>query len=86
MRFFSNDGVDDVDQDDQPGDACAGPITGYAAILQYGDRSGIIGTYGPYPSERAAQLGIEWIRKTPVQDGLWRIEPMFGAPGPEIPQ
>ena len=57
------------------------PITGYTVVLQHHDRSGLLGAFGPYPSEEAARAGIAALQQMPMADGLYEVLPLFGAPG-----
>ncbi|GAA0495042.1 hypothetical protein Ade02nite_19300 [Paractinoplanes deccanensis] len=57
------------------------PITGHMVVMQYYDRSGLLGAFGPYPTWDAAKDAIGWIRELPMQDALFEVVPLFGAPG-----
>jgi hypothetical protein len=57
------------------------PITGYIVVLQHHDRSGLLGAFGPYPSEEAAQAGVATLGQMPMADGMYDVLPIFGAPG-----
>jgi hypothetical protein len=59
----------------------SGPITGYMIVMQYHDRSGLLGTFGPYPSEDAAKAGIDWLEQMPMRQEAYEVVPVFGAPG-----
>ena len=63
------------------------PITGYTVVLQHTDRSGLLGAFGPYPTEEAANAGIAALKQMPMADGMYEVLPTFGAPGtPEKPK
>ncbi|GLY08305.1 hypothetical protein [Actinoplanes sp. NBRC 101535] len=57
------------------------PITGYAVVLTYSDGSGILGAFGPYPTEPAAKDGRTALGQMPLADGDLKVVPLFGAPG-----
>jgi hypothetical protein len=57
------------------------PITGYIVVLQYTDRSGLLGAFGPYPTEEAAAAGIAALKLMPMVDGNYETLPIFGVPG-----
>jgi hypothetical protein len=59
------------------------PINGYVVVMSYSDRSGIRGTFGPYPTEEAATKGIEWLQRMPMDDGIFEVLPLFTSPGSE---
>ncbi len=59
------------------------PITGHMVVMQYHDRSGIIGAFGPYPTHVHAEEAIEWLKQMPMRQEAYEIVPVFGAPGPD---
>jgi hypothetical protein len=61
-----------------------GPITGHMVVMQYHDRSGLLGCFGPYPTEDAAKAAIEWLEQLPMRQEMYEIVPVFGAPGLEV--
>jgi hypothetical protein len=53
----------------------------FAAVLTYYDRSGVVGMWGPYESEEAAQAAIDVFEAWPFQyGGQWTIEKLFSFP------
>jgi hypothetical protein len=59
----------------------ASPITGYTVVLMHGDRSGLLGGFGPYDSKEAAEAGIAALELMPMADGVFEVLPLFGRPG-----
>ncbi len=56
------------------------PVNGYVAVLSYCDRSGILVTFGPWPTEDDAQAAVEWLKRMPTQDGIFEIFPLCAGP------
>ncbi len=55
--------------------------TGYMLVLQYSDRSGIIGAFGPFPTPEAAWDAEQVLKHWPLADGVLETVPLFGVPG-----
>lgn len=48
----------------------------YVVVLLHSDRSGILQTFGPYPSEEAATEARERLQQSPaIRAGVWEIHP-----------
>jgi hypothetical protein len=50
---------------------------GFVLVLKYFDGSGILGIWGPYATEQDAEAGKEALRKWPIEEADWSIEPLF---------
>ncbi len=56
------------------------PVNGYIAVLSHYDRSGILGTFGPWPTEEDAQAAVAWLERMPTERGIFEIFPLYVGP------
>ncbi|MEV0214235.1 hypothetical protein [Micromonospora sp. NPDC050695] len=56
----------------------------FAIILHHGDRSGVQGAWGPYPSVVAAEEALQHLKSWPM-DGLWEIQRLLPPIGGKRP-
>lgn len=59
------------------------PASGFVLVLLDGTEKDILGIWGPYASEAAAQLALKELNLWPI-DGIWDLHPLkyFPMPGP----
>lgn len=53
------------------------PGTYWCSVVSYSDRSGLLGVYGPYISQAAAERQAVWLRDAGVHsDHMWETRPL----------